>query len=137
MIEKGPRKRPEETEKTEKCPTTSFVVITEKGTYYSFSPTDFHTTFGLSGNRQRLKPSRIANTFANPYLECLAIPRPAKNVHSESHTAVPSTREEFYRIREGALEPNSKTVPGKVFSMRGWESKEGWDTPASPHQPFR
>jgi hypothetical protein len=71
--------------------TESIVVITEKGTCKSFSPTEFNRTFHVRRSETGSKPMSIRNDS----LQCLAIPRPAKGVSKDVHTGVPKSKAEY------------------------------------------
>jgi hypothetical protein len=95
--------------------TESIVVITEKGTCKSFSPTEFNRTFHVRRSETGSKPMSIRNDS----LQCLAIPRPAKGVSKDVHTGVPKSKAEYDKIRAAAIESKSEVT--KVFSTKGWK----------------
>jgi len=112
-------------ERTKTCPTASLVVMTEQGDSRSFSPLKFQTKFRLTGSSRYVKPLPLTNDR----LKCLVIPRPAENVSQEGYKEEPSTKKEFYQMRDHYVS-KSKIVKNRVFTIRGWDRKEGWETPA-------
>ena len=127
MTEKGPRVRKE----PKICPTTSLTLITEQGTFKSYSPEKFNEVIHISGSESCTGPMLVVNS--QPQCLAIPIPRPGENVSEAGYKEVPSTREEFHRMFNDARELGSKIGSDKAFSVPDnevWGRKDKWDSSA-------